>query len=354
MGKCAEKCSSLGRVICDLSWQILLIVIQMCGIACSLVAIVDCKFYSVTYSYSGGPPSNVPNVTGLGLFQYQVTSPGEDDTCVSYVGSKYEDWLDLPIQLGGIFGAISTVVSFVGWVVTLFTLFLLCCLNMKGTKWIIGTFFIVCMILQGLTFLFVATDVCWKYNTNAGVTPQCNISRSAGFSIAAIVLFFWAGVQACAMSWPEDAIGKDTCWRACCKDEDVEAQEEKAAEEEEEKVEEEEENPEAAPEDPNAAAAAAAGAAGGAAVVTAVAEDDEEEKEEEKEEETEEGDKQDEEAGEAAKEDDDMESAKSDFSEDDDDDGSSFDEDDEEEGDMKNEEKGSTTKGKGDEVEVEA
>lgn len=330
------KCKGCGRVCCDLSWQIFLIIIQICGIVLSICTVVDCRFYVVTYMWGNGvPPVPPPNVTGLGLFAYEVSFPGEEPTCKRYIGSSIEYAVDDPMQAGGAFGAVALFLAFIGLCVTVFTLFLLCCLEMKGMKWIVGIFFIVSMICQGLTFLFVATDVCWKYNEEIGAQPQCNIGRSAGFSIGAICLYLWAGVQSCAMSWPEKAIGKERCCRACCKDEDVEVKEEadeeqQEADEEEEKGGGVEEKPEAPPEeDPNAAAAAAAGAAGGAAVAAAVAEEEEKE-------EVEEGDNKDEEMAEADKEEtkeDDQESTKSeksDFSEDNADDDSSFEEDDDE------------------------
>ena len=97
---------------------------------------------------------------------------------------RYFDLLGDDVNVARILGGMAATLSFF---VFCFLLSFICSSQVRGARLFLA-FFMACILttLQGLTFLIFQSELCEGGN--------CEFSRGAGFSVAAIVSFFLAGI----------------------------------------------------------------------------------------------------------------------------------------------------------------
>jgi hypothetical protein len=161
------------------------------GACFSFAALGDCAFAEVDNPLNIIPGVNFP-AQRIGF----ITFEGFDGQCYWY--DKFTDIVDPEDQLQAYWDILGTGWQKVGvvgyaaaafsWYFFWYTTSFCCSSQVKAVRYINGfTMSVILTVLQGCTFIALGTGLC---NNDGG----CSFGRSAGWSIGAILCYFFAGL----------------------------------------------------------------------------------------------------------------------------------------------------------------
>jgi len=162
---------------------------------CQFATIDNNAFFSNPWGYPG---SALGAKQGVGFYTFE----GIDGTCYYYtmhrsdelitddgvanaIFANYIDFLGNSWTTARVFGILAACV---GWLTWLYMLSYSCSSQYKPVRYVVVVVLsVVLVVFQGITFAVLGTDWCSLYN--------CEFSRSAGFSIGALLCFFFGGIS---------------------------------------------------------------------------------------------------------------------------------------------------------------
>lgn len=172
-------------------------VLVFMGLWFSLATIADCRFALID---GGFTPSGVPEQfqdlrRGVGFFTFE----GFDGTCYFYndngdfldenvIVEIYNQYMDFLTSSWGASRAFACIATILAWLTWFYMLSFSCSAQMKPFRYFVSAILsVVLVICQGIAFSVLNTDWCSANN--------CEFSRSAGFSVGALLCFFFGGVS---------------------------------------------------------------------------------------------------------------------------------------------------------------
>jgi len=171
------------------------------AVGLSAASMLDCRFVVADIFVDSTGPGNTTLLddllsqdrTGLGFFNHQDISGDchwkdwnneEDKGEFTIYADNYIDWLGDEWKIGGAMGSTAAILGFFLW---FWLLVFSCVAHIRPLRYLVGSVSALILVsFQFATLSALNSTFCDDHN--------CSFDRSAGFSVAAGMLFFFAGV----------------------------------------------------------------------------------------------------------------------------------------------------------------